>query len=186
MKKVKWFNHEFATQLSAWGNIAAAFLGTMVLPFTGLASDKGQAEHVVIVVWDGMRPDFVTERYTPTLWQLANEGTFFSRHHPVYISSTEVNGTALITGECPSHSTIVGNTEYRPAINPHAPVDTQDVETVRTNDQLTGGHYIAAPTLTELVQAAGERTVVAGNARPHKRGVIRKRWVAIPAPTATP
>ena len=29
--------------------------------------------HVVVVVWDGMRPDFVTEQTTPTLWKLARE-----------------------------------------------------------------------------------------------------------------
>jgi predicted AlkP superfamily pyrophosphatase or phosphodiesterase len=162
MKKTQWFDFDFATQPSAWRIIAAALLGMMLLPFTGLAFDKGHAEHVVIVVWDGMRPDFVTPQFTPTLWQLAAEGTFFNRHHPVYISTTEVNGTALITGQCPSHSTIVGNTEYRPGINPHAPVDTQDLETVRANDQLTSGHHIATPTLTELVQASGDRTAIAG------------------------
>ncbi len=31
---------------------------------------RGQAEHVVLVVWDGMRPDFVTKENAPTLWQL--------------------------------------------------------------------------------------------------------------------
>src|SRR4029077_11158357 len=31
-------------------------------------------EHrIVVVVWDGMRPDFVTEQNTPTLWKLARE-----------------------------------------------------------------------------------------------------------------
>jgi len=122
----------------------------------------GQAEHVVMVVWDGMRPDFVTAQYTPTLRQLADQGVFFNHHHPVYISSTEVNGTALLTGACPSRSTIVANTEYRPGINPQKPVDVQDSESVRQGDKITGGHYIAAPTLPELVQAAGSRTVVAG------------------------
>src|SRR6266576_3950214 len=62
-------------------------------PRTG-ADSKGQAEHIVVVVWDGMRPDFITPQYTPTLYQLAASGVFFKKHHPVYISTTEVNGTA--------------------------------------------------------------------------------------------
>ena len=132
-----------------------------VLPLPKIHA-AGQAEHVVIVVWDGMRPDFVTAQYTPTLRQLADEGVFFNHHHSVYISSTEVNGTALITGSCPAHSTIVANTEYRPGINPHAPVDVQDLEPVRKGDEISGGHYLAMPTLPELVQAAGDRTAVAG------------------------
>ena len=37
--------------------------------------------HVVVVVWDGMRPDFVTEQNAPTLWQLSKSGVFFRNHH---------------------------------------------------------------------------------------------------------
>ena len=56
---------------------------------------SGQAEHVVVVVWDGMRPDFVSAQYTPVLNELAGRGTFFKNHHSSYITSTEVNGTAI-------------------------------------------------------------------------------------------
>jgi len=60
-----------------------------------------KAEHVVLVVWDGMRPDFVSPQYTPTLYELAQKGTFFANHHPVYVSSTEVNGTYATGGIVP-------------------------------------------------------------------------------------
>jgi len=58
----------------------------------------GKAQHVVVLVWDGMRPDFVTEADAPTLFKLARQGVAFKHHHPVYISTTIVNGTALATG----------------------------------------------------------------------------------------
>jgi predicted AlkP superfamily pyrophosphatase or phosphodiesterase len=77
----------------------------------------GSARHVVVVVWDGMRPDFMSERATPTLYKLASEGVYFQNHHPVYVSSTEVNGTALATGVYPELSGVIGNDEYRPAIS---------------------------------------------------------------------
>src|SRR3954462_9131468 len=76
------------------------------------AADK--AEHVVLVVWDGMRPDFVSAQYTPTLYDLAQRGTFFANHHAVYVSSTEVNGTAMATGDYPNKSGILANSENRP------------------------------------------------------------------------
>src|SRR5579859_2712064 len=81
------------------------------------ARARGQAQRVVVVVWDGMRPDFVTPQYTPALFELAKRGTFFAKNHAVYISTTEVNGTALATGMQPDHSGIVANTEYRQDIN---------------------------------------------------------------------
>src|SRR5436305_1637337 len=77
----------------------------------------GQAEHVVVVVWDGMRPDFVSEEHTPTLHGLARRGTFFANHHSSYVTSTEVNGTAIATGMYPGHSGILANSQYRPELS---------------------------------------------------------------------
>jgi predicted AlkP superfamily pyrophosphatase or phosphodiesterase len=161
MKKTEWFDYAPARQPSC-GRIIAAAVGMVLLSGVGVAVEKGKAEHVVIMVWDGLRPDFITEQYTPTLRRLANQGVFFNRHHPVYISSTEVNGTALITGACPAHSTIVANNEYRPDIDRHKPIGTQDFDAVELGDKITGGLYLATPTLTELVQASGQRTAIAG------------------------
>jgi len=49
----------------------ACFLPAPILCETKSApSDR----HVVVVVWDGMRPDFVSERNSPTLWKLARAG----------------------------------------------------------------------------------------------------------------
>ena len=60
----------------------------------GYTAERGQADHVVVVVWDGMRPDFITPQYTPALFELARQGTFFARNHAVYVSTTEVNDTS--------------------------------------------------------------------------------------------
>ena len=84
--------------------------------FPAVSFAAATAEHVVRIVWDGMRPDFVSAQYTPQLYDLAQHGTFFKNHHPVYISSTEVNGTALATGMYPNKSGIMANSEYRPEI----------------------------------------------------------------------
>ncbi len=123
----------------------------------------GKAAHVVVVVWDGMRPDFVTETTTPTLWKMAREGATFANHHPVYISSTEVNGTAIATGCHPEVSGIVANREYRPDINATNAVAIEELQTVRKGDRLTDGHYIQAATVAETLRANGRRTVVVGS-----------------------
>jgi len=73
-----------------------------------------------------MRPDFVSEQNTPHLWALAQSGVFFAEHHPVYPSATEVNGTALATGAYPAHSTVLGNKEFRPEIDPERPVSIEN------------------------------------------------------------
>lgn len=126
------------------------------------AHAAGHADHVVVIAWDGLRPDMVNAVNTPTLEKLRQDGTFFSRHHAVYPSTTEVNGTALATGMYPDNSGIIGNREYRPKINPTESVATESLKTIRKGDELTGGKYLATPTMYELVQAAGFPTAIAG------------------------
>ena len=134
--------------------------GLFCSPETALAT--GQAEHVVVVVWDGMRPDFVSPQYAPTLYSLATNGVFFKNHHSTYVSTTEVNGTALATGMHPSHSGVMANAEYRPEIAWLSPSQIGNLDSVRRGDLLISGKYLLTPTLAEMLQGAGIRTVVAG------------------------
>jgi arylsulfatase A-like enzyme len=122
----------------------------------------GKATHVVVIVWDGMRPDFVSEATTPTLSRLARQGVTFRNHHPVYLSTTEVNGTALATGVYPGQSGIIANKEFRPAIDASNKIKTESLAAVRKGDELTGGHYLAFPTLAETLHSHGLRTAIAG------------------------
>src|SRR5690349_3240515 len=103
-----------------------ALLAGLLSAAPTFAADK--AEHVVLIVWDGMRPDFVSAHYTPQLYDLAQHGTFFKNHHPVYVSSTEVNGTALATGVYPNRSGIIANNEYRPDVGWLGPNATEGLE----------------------------------------------------------
>ena len=41
------------------------------------ATRRGRGRIVVLMVWDGLRPDFVTQRDTPNLFRLAREGVRF-------------------------------------------------------------------------------------------------------------
>lgn len=137
------------------------------------SSGAGKAERVVLIVWDGMRPDFVSARDTPTLYKLAQEGVTFAHHHSVYPTSTEVNGTALATGDYPNRSGLMANKEYRPEIDWVKPVDTQDLAAIRKGDELSQGRYLAVPTVAEILQQAGFRTLIAGTkpvALLHDRG----------------
>ncbi len=118
--------------------------------------------HVVLVVWDGMRPDFVSERNTPTLWKLAREGVTFRRHHSVYPTATNVNGAAIATGVYPNRNDLLANREYRPRIDPQRAYENAGLEVIRKGDETSGGKYLAAPTVAEIVRGAGRRTALAG------------------------
>jgi arylsulfatase A-like enzyme len=144
------------------GGIGVCVTIVLLAALSPLALAAGKARHVVIVVMDGLRRDSVVEADMPNLVKLMKGGAFFAAHHPVYLSTTEVNGTALATGARPARSGVVGNREYRPDVELLQPVDTQGEWAAWKGDQLTDGKWINAATLPQIVRAAGGKTVVAG------------------------
>src|ERR1035437_2410112 len=143
-------------------HIAALFTLLLFTLATTRALAAGTASHVVVVVWDGMRPDFVTTETTPTLCSLAKQGVTFRNHHAAYPSMTEVNGTTLATGLYPGESGIIANKEYRPALNASKKIKTEELAVVRRGDENTGAHYLKFPTLAEILHSHGVRTAIAG------------------------
>ncbi len=135
----------------------------LFLVSAAVAGDPPSDRRVVVVVWDGMRPDFVSAETTPNLWRLAGRGVFFAHHHPVFLSATEANGTAIATGAYPQHSLVFANVTFRPTIDPENPVGSQDPETVRKGDLVSGGHYLGRPTVAEILHGHGRATAIAGS-----------------------
>lgn len=79
------------------------------------------------MVWDGLRPDFVTPSDTPNLYALARQGATFSRHHALYPTLTMVNAAALATGADTATSGIFGDTMFVAPLlynKPKAPADS--------------------------------------------------------------
>jgi arylsulfatase A-like enzyme len=138
-----------------------ALTALLICGFAAASVLANPQHHVVLIVWDGMRPDFVNEQNTPTLWRLAREGVTFRNHHAAYPSATMVNGTAMMTGLYPGNSGIIANHIYRPDINRDHAVDVESQSVVERGDELSGGKYIAAPTIAELVQSTGACSLVA-------------------------
>src|SRR5208337_4053529 len=76
------------------------------------AAHRGSGRIVVLMVWDGLRPDFVTQRDTPNLFRMVREGVRFDKHHSIFPTLTMVNATALATGAPPGVNGLEGNVFY--------------------------------------------------------------------------
>ena len=162
----------------------------------GLAQDhfdahRGRGRIVVLMVWDGLRPDFVTQRDTPNLYRLAREGVRFDRHHSVFPTLTMVNATALATGAPPGVNGLEGNVFYVPAAaapaisnispfeaKPGAPTIAKDAnglmvwaEGAKAIVNLNGadgfkGRLIGLDTITQEVEREGGYAAVIGKQGP--------------------
>ncbi len=139
------------------------FVAIAALP-SGITVDAAPDtnRHIVLVVWDGMRPDFVTEKYAPTLDKLAHDGVRFRNHHSVYPTATDVNGAALATGCYPNRNGLAANLEFRRAINPRQPIDMGDLDSIKRGDEVSGGKYLAIPTFVELLRDTGKKVALVG------------------------
>ncbi len=91
--------------------VLAALLAVAVAPLHA-ARDRPRGRVFVLMVWDGLRPDSVTQRETPNLYRLEREGVRFDRHHSVFPTLTMANGAALATGAMPAVNGLEGNVLY--------------------------------------------------------------------------
>lgn len=114
-----------------------------------------EKERVVILVIDGLRPDYVTAELMPRLDRLAARGVRGLAHHAVFPTVTRVNGPSIFTGRYPSGHGILGNSVYVPEVDPGRRLDMSVRADVVTIDQATGGALITAPSLGEILDEAG-------------------------------
>src|SRR4029077_16756525 len=94
------------------GAIALSTIAALTLcaaaGISGGAQDRSPHRALIIVV-DGLRPDYVTPEAMPRLVRLGQRGTVFTAHHSVVPTVTRVNGSSLVTGAYPETHGILGN-----------------------------------------------------------------------------
>ena len=136
------------------GAIVAAVVILSAAAQTPPAADR----LVAIFVVDGLRPDSINDRDTPTIARLRREGAEYTNSHAIFPTVTRVNAATLVTGAYPVHHGIVGNSMYVPAVNDRAPFDTGDYTNLL---KLEAGENRATTTETlgEILQRNGRRLV---------------------------
>src|SRR5262249_31026051 len=118
-----------------------------------------RAGGVCLIVADAVRPACVAASVMPNLTALGKRGVVFNRHHSVYPTVTRVNASSISTGTYPEIHGLLGNTVFFPRVDPAKFLDTSDRgNLLRVID--SEGRLLTAPTLGELLQAAGRRMLV--------------------------
>jgi arylsulfatase A-like enzyme len=128
---------------------------TASLLFCASAVEGQQAQSTLVIVVDGLRPDYVTPEVMPRLSRLGERGTVFTAHHSVFPTVTRVNASSLVTGAYPETHGLLGNTIYVPSVDATRSLDTgerQNLEAVARAE----GHLLTAPTLGELLHHEGK------------------------------
>src|SRR6185312_13757764 len=139
------------------GRLAASILLGAVLLTTTRAQQPQQARRTqVLIVVDGLRPDYVTRDVMPRLQALGRRGVVFTAHHSVFPTVTRVNAASIVTGSYPETHGLLGNEIYIPSVSRTRVLDTGergDLEAVERAE----GKLLTAPTLGEILQANGRK-----------------------------
>jgi arylsulfatase A-like enzyme len=147
------------------------FVAAPTLAQDSLATHRGRGRIVVLMVWDGLRPDFVTQRDTPNLFRLAREGVRFDKHHSIFPTLTMVNATALATGAPPGVNGLEGNNFYLPPSAETPKGEVVSAEGAKAILNLNGsnefkGRLIGLDTITQEVAREGGYVGVIGKQGP--------------------
>ena len=118
---------------------------------------------VLIVVFDGLRPDLVTPAHMPVLADFVHSGCRFPNSRCVFPSATRVNSAALGAGAYPSETGLVGNLFYDPAVFSDRVIHTGKREHIEKAEAAYAGRFIDGDTLGDVLAANGLEFVVVGS-----------------------
>lgn len=114
------------------------------------------ARKAVICVFDGLRPDRVTEELTPNLWSFAENSTWFRESRSVFPSVTRVATTSFATGSKPGTHGIMNNAFFHPEVQPSRLLDTSVAADLRAADAHHRGRFVEADGLGCALARAGK------------------------------
>ncbi len=116
--------------------------------------------HNLVIVMDGLRPDYVTPELMPNLEAWGQKGVICLNHHSVFPASTRVNSAAISTGAYPGTNGLLGNKVFFPALDSNKGIDTSKRKDLLKIDELTGGHLLTVPSLAEYLNEKGKKFLV--------------------------
>jgi hypothetical protein len=170
-------------QRRIFGSPAAAFLLLAMLAsaVSSSAATKAEGRILLLMVWDGLRPDLVTPHDTPSLIALEREGVLFANQHAVFPTVTMVDAAALATGGTPDRVGVLGDSMYlRPALGADAantspqlgalldsPVDLENSHTLAAlNSRAFDGYLLGVEGVAQQILRDGGYVAIVGKQGP--------------------
>src|SRR3954465_7362161 len=133
-------------------------VGAILVGLVSIAAQAPAHAQLLLVV-DGLRPDYVTQEIMPRLTALGSRGVVFTAHHSVFPTVTRVNASSMSTGAYPEAHGLMGNTVYSAKTAADRGINTSLADQLLSMEQAEG-HLLTSPTLGAALQRAGKKFVV--------------------------
>jgi predicted AlkP superfamily pyrophosphatase or phosphodiesterase len=176
--------HNASMRLLVWFNIASLSACFALLPVSASAANAN-----IVIVIDGLRPDYVTHEWMPNLTALGEAGVNAEAHLAVFPSATRINAASIATGTYPGAHGLMHNVFYLAGAGEPV-VDTVDAKTLLKIEGETHGSLLTAASLAEVLAGVGKKVFAISSGSSgsalllnHKRvggGVLNSRGYAEP------
>ena len=153
------FNSVKMTLKSLKSQLSAVLLATLLLSAPVKAQDA-RTLRTIILMFDGLRPDYVTLELMPHLYGLSQKGSFGKHHHSVFPTVTWVNSASYATGSYPARHGLMGNSVFFPEVDKTKGLITGDAAELNRITEATGNKLLTSVSLGEILQKAGKKLMV--------------------------
>ena len=94
--------------------VVVVVICAVFIPMAAMAAESsGGGKRVLLIVLDGLRPDYVKPDLMPNLYALGERGVVCTDHHSTFPTVTRVNASSIVTGAYPQRHGILANTNPR-------------------------------------------------------------------------
>ncbi len=137
-------------------------LAALLVANSMMAQDQKDTTSIrtLIIFFDGLRPDYITEETMPNLYAFSKKGCYGMQHHSVFPTVTRVNASSYATGSYPATHGLLGNTIYFPQVDRTKGLNTGEASELNKVSVATNGQLLTAVSLGEILAKAGQRMMV--------------------------
>ena len=114
----------------------------------------------LIVVFDGLRPDYITAENMPNVFALKKNGSYGKDNHSVFPTVTRVNASSYATGSYPAKHGLMSNTVYFPEVDKTQGLNTGEAAELMRIAESTHNKLLTSVSLGELLQESGTNFMV--------------------------
>ncbi|MGC3943881.1 MAG: alkaline phosphatase family protein [Chryseolinea sp.] len=136
--------------------------GLLMLSISGFSqpTKPDTQTKTLVVLFDGLRPDYITPETMPNLYAFSKAGCYGLQHHSVFPTVTRVNASSYSSGSYPQTHGLLGNTVYFPEVNSTRGMTTGNYEDLSKISEATHGHLLTTITLGEVLAKHNQRMMV--------------------------
>lgn len=132
----------------------------MVVCSTPWSIAQQETPHTLIVIFDGLREDYINEKQMPNLYRFKQHAAYGAHNHSVFPTYTRVNSASFGTGSYPQKHGVMGNALHVPGVAGDRVFQTGDARELLALDSLTQGNLVTVGTFGEALKAAGHEFMV--------------------------